>query len=219
MANGLIKICGVTTPDAVDAAVNAGATHIGLVHVPASPRHVTAEAGATLRRRVPPTCKVVLLTANAQPMELAAAAQAIRPDVLQFHGREAPEWVGALREQLGIEVWKAVGLRDAGTLERARKWEGRVDRLLFDAPAPRADAMPGGNGVSFDWSLLAGHAHRLPWGLAGGLTPTNVAEAIRATGAPMVDTSSGVESAPGTKDPALVAAFCDAARAAFREYA
>lgn len=217
MAEGLIKICGVNTPDSVDAAVAAGATHIGLVHVPASPRHVTAEVGAALRARVPRSVKVVLLTTNAQPPELAAAAQAIRPDVLQFHGRETPEWVGAVRAQIGIEVWKAVGLRNAGTLDRAAKWEGRVDRLLFDAPAPRAGALPGGNGVAFDWSLLAGHAHRVPWALAGGLNPGNIGPAIRATRAPMVDTSSGVESAPGVKDAALIQAFCDAARAAFRE--
>ena len=215
MAEGLIKICGVNTPDSVDAAVAAGATHIGLVHVPASPRHVTAEVGAALRARVPRSVKVVLLTTNAQPPELAAAAQAIRPDVLQFHGRETPEWVGAVRAQIGIEVWKAVGLRDAGTLDRAAKWEGRVDRLLFDAPAPRQEgALPGGNGVAFDWTLLADYDHQVDWALAGGLTPDNVAQAIRETGAPLVDASSGLESAPGVKDVDLIRRFCEAARAA-----
>lgn len=211
MSDTMIKICGLSTPAAVDAALDAGATHIGLVHYPPSPRHVTVEQAQALRARVPAERKVVLLTVNAEPMLLASAIEAVRPDVLQFHGREAPEWVGAVRQQLGLEVWKAVGLRDAGTLERARKWVGRVDRLLFDAPAK---ALPGGNGEAFDWRLLAEHEHAVPWGLAGGLTPENVQGAIAVTGAELVDTSSGVESAPGIKDAGLIRAFCEAVRQA-----
>lgn len=205
-----IKICGLSTADALDTAIDAGATHVGLVHFAPSPRHVTLEQARALRARVPADRKVVLLTVDMDPMNLAQAIGAVRPDVLQFHGRETPEWIGAIRQQLGMEVWKAVGLRDAGTLERARKWVGQVDRLIFDAPAK---ALPGGNGEAFDWTLLANHEHAVPWGLAGGLTPDNVADAIRATGAEMVDTSSGVESAPGVKDAALIRAFCAAARA------
>lgn len=204
-----IKICGLTTPETVDAAVDAGATHIGLVHFPPSPRHLEAEEAARLRARVPASVKVVLLTANADPMTLAMAVEAVRPDILQFHGRETPEWIGMVREQTGLEVWKGVGLRDAGTLERAGKWRGKVDRLLFDAPAK---ALPGGNGEAFDWALLAGHEHATPWGLAGGLTPDNVAQAVRMTGATLVDTSSGVEREKGVKDVGLIRDFCEAAR-------
>ena len=126
-----IKICGLSTPATVDAALEAGATHLGLVHYPPSPRHVDLDLAKALRARVPADRKVVLLTVNAEPMALAAMIEAVRPDVLQFHGREAPEWVGAGPPATGVEVWKAVGLRDAGTLERTMKWVGKVDRLLF----------------------------------------------------------------------------------------
>lgn len=204
-----VKVCGLSIPDTVDTAIDAGASHVGLVHFPPSPRHVELHQASALRARVPADRKIVLLTANAEPAVLAKAIDAVKPDVLQFHGKETPEWVGAIREKLGIETWKAIGLRDAGTLERARKWIGKVDRLLFDAPAK---ALPGGNGEAFDWSLLAEHDHYLPWGLAGGLRPDNVAEAIRATGAELVDVSSGVESAPGMKDVDLIRRFCEAAR-------
>lgn len=204
-----IKICGLSTPETVDAAVDAGATHIGLVHFAPSPRHLEAEEAARLRTRVPPSVKVVLLTANADPLTLANAVAAVKPDILQFHGRESPEWLGAIREQTGMEVWKGIGLRDAGTLARSVKWVGKSDRLIWDAPAK---ALPGGNGETFDWSLLAGHEHAVPWGLAGGLTPANVAEAARITGATLVDTSSGVEREKGIKDAGLIRAFCEAAR-------
>ena len=211
-----IKICGLSTPETVDAAVDAGATHIGLVHFPPSPRHLEADAAARLRARVPASVKVVLLTVNADPLRLGTVADAVKPDVLQFHGRETPEWVGMVREQTGLEVWKGIGLRDAGTLERAVKWQGKADRVLFDAPAK---ALPGGNGEAFDWSLLADHEHVLPWALAGGLTPGNVGEAIRATGALLVDTSSGVEREKGVKDVDLIRAFCEAAQSALKEQA
>jgi phosphoribosylanthranilate isomerase len=208
-----VKICGLSTPETVEAALEAGASHIGLVHYPPSPRHVELDRARELRALVPSDRRLVLLTVNAGPDVLGPAVDAVRPDVLQFHGREAPDWVAAIRAELGIEVWKAVGLRDAGTLERVAKWAGRVDRLLFDAPAPRTpESLPGGNGEAFDWALLARHEHALPWGLAGGLTPANVADAIRTTGAPLVDVSSGVERAPGVKDVDLVHAFCEAAR-------
>ena len=210
-----IKICGLSTPDTVDAAVDAGATHVGFVHFEKSPRHVTLEEAARLRGRVRGKAKAVLLLVNAEPQVAARAIDAIRPDVIQLHGTETPEWCGILRDKLKLEVWKALGLRDAGTLERSEKYVGSVDRLLFDAPAPKKDgALPGGNGVSFDWTLLAEHQHKVDWALAGGLTPENVAQAIRETGAPLVDASSGLESAPGVKDVDLIRAFCEAARAA-----
>jgi len=205
-----IKICGLSTPETVDAAVAAGATHVGLVHYAPSPRHVTLEQASALRARVPARMKVVLLLVNEQPEQTVRAIQAVRPDVVQFHGGETPEWLAAVKQHARLEVWKAVGVKDAESLDRVQRFKGAVDRLLYDAPANK---LPGGNGLALDWSVLAGFAHAIPWGLAGGLTPENVADAIRQTGAPLVDTSSGVESAPGVKDVERIAAFCRAARA------
>ena len=206
-----IKICGITTPEAMDAAIDASATHIGLVHFAPSPRHVSIEQAAALRQRAVGKAKVVLLLVNASVEDTSAAIRTIQPDVVQFHGNETPEWTALVREQLKLEVWKALGVKDAPTLEKSRRFAGKVDRILFDAPAT---ALPGGTGTQFDWSLLAGFDHPTPWGLAGGLTPDNVADAIRQTGAALVDTSSGVENAPGIKDLAKIAAFCAAARSA-----
>jgi phosphoribosylanthranilate isomerase len=205
-----IKICGLSTPEAIDAAVEARATHIGLVHHEPSPRHVTLDQAARLRARVPQDIRVVLLLVNQQPQPTAQAIQAVRPDVVQFHGSETPEWLALLKQNTTLEIWKAVGVRDAQSLENVLRFRGAVDKLLYDAPANK---LPGGNGLALDWSLLANFRHELPWGLAGGLTAENVGEAIRQTGAPLVDTSSGVESAPGVKDAARIAAFCRAARA------
>jgi phosphoribosylanthranilate isomerase len=200
-----IKICGLSTPETVDAAIEAGATHIGLVHYEPSPRHVALDQARELRERARGKAKAVLLLVNADPELTGRALNAIQPDVIQFHGSETPQWIGGIRRSLSYEVWKAVGLKDAGTLTRSEKYIGMVDRLLFDAPAKK---LPGGNGTAFDWSLLAGHNHQI------GLTADNVAEAIRATQAPLVDTSSGVESAPGVKDPQRIADFCRAVRSA-----
>ena len=206
-----IKICGLSTPEAIDAAVDAGATHVGLVHHAPSPRHLTLEQAKRLRARVPERVKVVLLLVNQEPLPTIEALRAVNPDVVQFHGSEAPAWIALVKQMAPFEIWKAVGLRDAASLDFAATYAGAVDRILYDAPA---GALPGGNGLLVDYGLLAGHRHALPWGLAGGLNPGNVGEAIRATGAPLVDTSTGVESAPGTKDPDKIRAFCQAARAA-----
>jgi len=210
MSETEIKICGLSTPEAVDAAVAAGVTHIGLVHYEPSPRHVTLDQAGALRARVPQGIKVVLLLVNQQPQPTAQAIQAVRPDVVQFHGAETPEWLALLKQNTPLEIWKAVGVRDAQSLEKVQRFKGAVDKLLYDAPANK---LPGGNGLALDWSLLANFRHEIPWGLAGGLTPENVGDAIRQTGAPLVDTSSGVESAPGVKDVERIAAFCRAARA------
>ncbi|WP_447762701.1 phosphoribosylanthranilate isomerase [Sphingopyxis panaciterrae] len=205
----LVKICGLKTPEEVDAAIRHGATHIGLNHYQPSPRYIDLKAAAELRKQASAGgLKVALLLVNASPQLLGAAYDEVRPDIIQFHGREAPEWIGAVKQHARVEVWKAVGLKDAGTLERSQQYRGVVDRLLFDAPA---QAMPGGTGTRFDWSLLVNHRHTMDWGIAGGLTPANVAEAIAATGAPLVDVSSGVESAPGVKDVDKIAAFLKAA--------
>lgn len=211
MADTQIKICGISTPEALDAAVDGGATHVGFVHYEKSPRHLALEDAAKLRRRVPETVKLVLVTVAMQPEALARAYDVIRPDVIQFHGNETPEWVTLVKQTIGVECWRSFGLKNAGTLQRARVFEGKCDMLLFDAPA---QALPGGNGVTAQWELLEGWEPFMPWALAGGLTPDNVAEAIRRTNAPLVDASSGLETAPGVKSVDLIRAFCEAVRQA-----
>ncbi|MFZ1741549.1 MAG: phosphoribosylanthranilate isomerase [Pontixanthobacter sp.] len=203
-----IKICGLSTPETIDAAAASGASHIGLVHFAPSPRHVDLAAASRLSAHARGKVKIVLLLVDAAVDKTAAAIEAVRPDVIQFHGSETPEWCELIRRQMKVEVWKALGVKDLPTLEKSTRYLGKVGRLLFDAPAT---SLPGGNGTSFDWSILAKFDHQIAWGLAGGLTPANVADAIRQTGAALVDTSSGVESAPGVKDAAAIAAFCKAA--------
>ena len=204
-----IKICGLSTPETVDAAVDAGATHVGFVHYEPSPRHVSLEQARALSERVPDPVKTVLLLVSMEAEPTARALEAVQPDVIQFHGRETPEWVALIKKNLPFEVWKAVGVKDPASLERSQRYHAAVHRILYDAPA---QALPGGNGLAIDWSLLLNHDPGIAWGLAGGLTPGNVADAIRQTGAPLVDTSSGVESAPGVKDIDKIRAFCQAAR-------
>ena len=204
----LVKICGVQTPETIDAAVQLGASHIGLVHFESSQRHVDLKTAAMLRKHAAGRIKVALLLVNASQQLTSDALAAVRPDVIQFHGGETPEWLAVVKRLVPAEIWKAIGLKDAGTLERMQKYRGIADRILFDAPAA---ALPGGNGTRFDWSLLKNHRHTMDWGIAGGLTPDNVAEAIAETGAPLVDVSSGVESAPGVKDVDKIAAFLKAA--------
>ena len=209
MSPTLVKVCGCNTPEAVDAAVDAGADYIGLVHFEKSPRHVTLDEARRLRARVPERIKVVLLLVNMEGVPTAQAVDAVKPDVIQFHGGETPQWLGLIKDKTPFEVWKAWGVRNADSLASALKYKGAVDMMLYDAPAKSA---PGGQGLAIDWSLLAGHRHEIPWGLAGGLSPANVAEAIRVTGAPLVDATSGLETAPGVKDVELIRAFCRAAR-------
>ncbi|MBV7260166.1 phosphoribosylanthranilate isomerase [Erythrobacter crassostreae] len=204
----LIKICGLSTPETLSAAIGAGATHVGLVHFEPSPRHVSIEDAAHLRAMVSGSVKVVLLTVNADVQTTGKAIELVKPDIIQFHGNETPEWIALVREKTKIEAWKALGVKDAETLAKSARYQGAVDRLLFDAPAK---ALPGGNGETFRWDVLKDFDHRIPWGLAGGLTPDNVAEAIRETGTELVDTSSGVESAAGVKDVDKMSAFCKAA--------
>ncbi|MBL0767557.1 phosphoribosylanthranilate isomerase [Sphingopyxis sp. DHUNG17] len=203
----LVKICGLSTPETVDAAIRHGATHIGLVHYEPSPRHIDLATAAALRKRAEGKVKVALLLVNASQQLTGQALATVRPDIIQFHGSETPEWLARVRQLVPAEVWKAVGLKDAGTLDRVAKYQGAADRILFDAPA---QALPGGTGTRFDWSLLRGHRHAIDWGIAGGLTPDNIGQAIAETGAPLVDVSSGVESAPGIKDMDKMAAFLKA---------
>ncbi len=193
----------------MDAAIAAGADSIGLVHFEKSPRHVTLEQAAALRSHADGRIKTALLLVNAEPELTGKALEIIRPDIVQFHGNETPEWLRLVRQYSKVEIWKALGVKDAETLTKSHRYAGAADLLLFDAPAR---ALPGGTGKSFDWSLLAQFDHKLPWGVAGGLTPDNVGNAIQLTGAKLVDTSSGVESAPGVKDVDKIAAFCQAVR-------
>ena len=209
MSGTLVKICGLSTPETLAAAVGSGASHVGLVHFAKSPRHLGLADAARLRALVPAHVKAVLLVVNPAPDVLAEALRVVAPDVVQFHGAETPDALARFRGETGIEAWRAMAVRDAASLADVARFRGAADRVLLDAPA---SSLPGGNGTAFDWSLLAGWQAPVAWGLAGGLTPANVAEAIRLTRAPLVDTSSGVESAPGIKDVDKIAAFCKAAR-------
>jgi phosphoribosylanthranilate isomerase len=213
-ANGMsmpthIKICGLNNEASIDAAARSGASHIGLVHYEKSPRHVGLEQAAALRLRAPTGLKVVLLLVNAEPGLTAKAIEVVKPDIVQFHGSETAQWLRLLKSVVDIEIWKAFGVRDVASLKNADEYVDAADLILFDAPA---QALPGGTGVRFDWSLLTQHQHKLPWGLAGGLNPDNVKDALHQTRAQLVDTSSGVESEPGVKDVDKIAAFCQAVR-------
>lgn len=202
------KICGISTPEALEAAIHGGASHIGLVHYPPSPRHVTLDAAAALAAQGRGRVQVVLLLVSPEPRQVLTAYEAVKPDVIQFHGTETPQYLALLKQHSPAQIWKAVGVRDAQALKEVQGFAGAVHRILYDAPA---QALPGGNGTRLDWSLLSGHRHSIDWGLAGGLTPDSVADAIRETGAPLVDVSSGVESSPGIKDVDKIAAFLKAA--------
>lgn len=204
-----IKICGLSTPETVDAAVAAGASHVGFVHYAPSPRHVTLAQAAALRERLPDRVKAVVLLVNADAALVEQAMAAVRPDVIQFHGKESPQDIAAIRSLHGVECWKAIGVKDAGDLAKALAFKDAVDLVLYDAEAGK---LPGGNGLALDWSLLTGYCHQMPWGLAGGLNPANVADAVRQTGALLVDTSSGVEIKPGLKDMDRIKAFCQSAQ-------
>lgn len=208
-----VKICGLTDPVALRAAVEGGAAYVGFVFFARSPRHLAPEAARALALEVPPGVAKVALTVDASDAEIDALTETVPLDILQLHGRESPERVSALRARTGLPVMKALGVATAADLAAVDRYATVADQLLIDAkPAPGA-ALPGGNGLAFDWRLLTGRRWPLPWMLAGGLTPDNVAEAIRLTGARQLDVSSGVESAPGRKDPARIAAFLKAAHA------
>ncbi len=206
-----VKICGITTDEAMQAAIDAGADYVGLVFFAKSPRFVTAEQAADLTQLV--EVRKVGLFVDPDDTLLDEVVSHVRLDLLQFHGSETPERLERIRLEYGLPVMKVVPVSAAADLAAAEPFLPVVDRLLFDAKPPKGSELPGGNAVSFDWTILAGYKSKLPWMLAGGLTPANVAEAIRITGAKAVDVSSGVESAPGVKDPDLIRAFVRAAKA------
>lgn len=213
MTGPMIKICGISTASALDAAIGARADHAGFVFFPPSPRNVALESAAALGARATGRIGRVGLFVDADDATIADAIAAAGLDTLQLHGSETPDRAGQLRSQFGLPVWKALSIASAADVVRASSYAGAVDLVLFDAKTPKG-TLPGGMGVAFDWSLIANWKGPIGWGLAGGLTPDNVAEAARLTGAPLVDTSSGVESAPGVKDTDRIAAFVRAARAA-----
>jgi phosphoribosylanthranilate isomerase len=213
MLNPAIKICGVSTPAALDATIHVRADYVGFVFYAPSPRNLAARDAAELAARADGRIAKVGLFVDADDALIAEAVTAARLDALQLHGSETPARAAQLRAQLGLPVWKAISVAAPGDVERAARYADAADLILFDAKTPKG-TLPGGMGLAFDWALLSGWRDRTPWGLAGGLGPDNVAEAARQTGAPLVDTSSGVESAPGVKDAARIAAFCAAVRAA-----
>jgi phosphoribosylanthranilate isomerase len=210
----VIKICGLTTPEALDAALEAGADMVGFVFFAASPRHVDFEAARALGARVRGSAIKVALSVDAGDDELAASIAALKPDMLQLHGEETPERVVAVRARFALPVMKALPISERADLAAVRRYDGVADRLIFDARAPRAATRPGGLGKRFDWRILERFEAGVPFMLSGGLDADNVAEALRITGAPGVDVSSGVERAPGEKDLGKIRAFVGTARAA-----
>jgi phosphoribosylanthranilate isomerase len=205
-----IKICGLTTPATLDAAIAARAEYMGLMFVARSPRHVSLDTAAQLCRQAEGRIQRVGVFLDASDAEISAAVDA-GLDVLQLHGAESPERAAELGQRHGLPVWKVLSVATKADLTRAAAFGGAAQLVLLDARTPKG-ALPGGLGLVFDWTLLAGWKPPLPWGLAGGLSLANVAEAVKLTGAPLVDCSSGVESAPGVKDVDKIAAFCKAAR-------
>ena len=205
----LTKICGLFTPDTLDAALAGGASHVGFVFFPPSPRNVSVDKAAELAARVPSHVRIVGVFVDPDDETLERASDAAGLDALQLHST-APARIAAVRARFGRETWAAVAVKTRADLDAARAYAGAADRILYDAKTPPGAALPGGMGVRFDWALLDGFRHPAPWGLSGGLDPANVAEAIRRTGAPLVDVSSGVETAPGVKDVDKTAAFLKA---------
>jgi phosphoribosylanthranilate isomerase len=215
-----VKICGLSTEATLDAALDAGADLVGFVLFAKSPRNVTLETAATLARRAQARGGVEAVTLLVDPDDdlLDRVVATVKPDMLQLHGHETPERVAAIRQRSGLPILKALPVAEARDVAAAFTYlapGGGADLLLFDAKPPAdPSALPGGNGLAFDWHILEGAKARAPFALAGGLTPENVASAIALTGAAIVDVSSGVESGPGLKDPDLIRRFLRAAKAA-----
>ncbi len=210
-----IKICGLSTPETLDAAVTAGATHVGFVFFAKSPRHLQAEAAAALATRVPTGVGKVGVFVDPDDALLAHVLAQVRLDVVQVHDVHEPARAAAISARHGLPVWVALGVSTSADIAGARRYAGAASRLLFDAKTPKGADLPGGMGLRFDWRLLeAAQGIGLPWGLAGGLDPMNVAGAISVSGAALVDVSSGVEDAPGVKSVQKIRAFVEAVRAA-----
>ena len=208
-----VKICGLATVDDVRACADAGANYMGLVFFEKSPRNITIPAARELALAAPMGLAKVALVVNPSDAELDAITATVPLDMLQLHGRETPERVAEVKARYGLPVMKAVGIADGDDLPKLESYFGVADQILVDAKPPKGGELPGGNGLSFDWRLIAGRRWPCPWMLAGGLTPENVAEAVKMTGAQQVDVSSGVEDAPGQKNAELIQKFVQSSRA------
>lgn len=209
-----VKICGLSTPATLDAAVKGGADLVGFVFYEPSPRTLKLDQARALSARVPPGVTKVALTVDADDDRLDGIVAALKPDMLQAHGSETPARISALKTRYGLPIAKAVKVSQASDLDAAAPFEAIADYLLYDAKVPDGfeNALPGGNGLAFDWDLIADCKPRLPFILSGGLNADNVQQAIQATGAAIVDVSSGVESTPGVKQDKLIDAFLAAAK-------
>jgi phosphoribosylanthranilate isomerase len=208
----VVKICGLSEPITMHAALEAGADMVGLVFFAKSPRNVPIEQAAGLANMARGKAAIVALVVDADDKLLQLITKRARPDYFQAHGNETPARVSEIAKLTGVKVIKALAVREAEDVAKAQSYDGKAELILFDAKAPETlkNALPGGNGVSFDWTLLNGSKGQFM--LSGGLNPDNVAEAIRVTGAPIVDVSSGVESSPGIKDTALIRKFIEQAK-------
>ncbi|MCY6383119.1 phosphoribosylanthranilate isomerase [Hoeflea prorocentri] len=209
-----VKICGLKTEEAVDAALKGGAAYIGFIFFPKSPRNITPRDAGLLAERARGRARTVAVTVNADDALLDEIVAGVKPDYLQLHGKESTERVAQIKERFGLPVIKAFAIREAADLAAVRDYVGVADQLLFDAKPPPGAELPGGNGVAFDWSILSGLDGGIDYLLSGGLNAGNISEAIIGTGAPAIDVSSGVEGAPGEKDPGLIAGFFEAVRRA-----
>jgi len=209
-----VKICGLTTPETLDAALVNGAAFVGAVIFPRSPRHIDPLHAAILFDRARGRAGITAVTVNANDALLTEIGLILKPDLIQLHGRETPERAVEVRRLTGAGIIKALPVSAPTDLDAASEWDDVADHLMFDARPPEGSALPGGMGARFDWAMMQGRRYRSPWFLAGGLTPENAARAAAISGAPMLDVSSGVESAPGVKDSARIAAFLDAVRIA-----
>ncbi|MEQ8296088.1 MAG: phosphoribosylanthranilate isomerase [Nitratireductor sp.] len=208
-----IKICGLSTAEAVSAALAGGASHVGFIFFDKSPRHVDPQSAGVLRRGARGRAVAVAVTVDADDAMLDAIVTAMEPDMLQLHGRETPERVAAVKARHGLPVMKAFSVSTSADLEPVKAYRGIADRFLFDAKPPKGSTLPGGNGVAFDWRVLAGLDPSVDYMLSGGLNKANIGEALRLLSPPGIDVSSGVESAPGQKDVALIEAFLEAVSA------
>lgn len=210
----LAKICGLSTPEGVTAALDGGAAFLGFMFFEKSPRNIAPEAAWRLAQPVRGKAKVVAVLVDPDDMALDRIAEVLRPDLIQLHGKETPARARAVGERTGAGIIKVLPVSEAGDLAAAGAYEAVAEHLMFETRPPKDAERPGGLGVAFDWTLMAGRRFQRPWFLAGGLNPWNVGEAVAASGAPILDVSSGVERGPGLKDPSLIAAFLDAAKRA-----
>lgn len=209
-----IKICGLKTAEAIDRALQRGATHIGFIFFEKSPRYIEPDLAGKLAEAARGKAKIVAVVVDPTNDDLDEIVALLRPDMIQLHGDESPERVLTIKAVYGLPVMKAFSVRTAGDLKRVEAFVGIADRFLFDAKPPKGSELPGGNGISFDWSLLSWLDDSVDYMLSGGLNKDNIAEALAATKAPGIDTSSGVETAPGVKSVAMIDEFFDAVETA-----